>query len=173
MLGGRRMIARLGLGAAALVVGLSATSPAFADGAQGRINGFSVDAGGHLLAIKENEQHGRRELPGLDRARELEDHSRATGTVVRADEAGNVLRVVVRADDDVARRVAAAHEANDIPEPVRDVLERPARQRPLQQFGEPARGSRTRRPRAEPDLANEPRPRCLLVEAVDGRLRRR
>ena len=41
------MLARLGLGAAALVVGLSAASPAFA--ATGQIDGYQVDAGGHLL----------------------------------------------------------------------------------------------------------------------------
>ena len=54
---------------------------------------------GRLLAVEEDEDDRGAKLARLDRARELDHERRAARAVVRPDEAGQVLRVVVRADD--------------------------------------------------------------------------
>ncbi len=67
-----------------------------------------------LLAVEEDEDDRRAKLLRLDALRELDDERRAARAVVRADEAGQVLRVVVRTDDDRPRGIAAGHEADDV-----------------------------------------------------------
>src|SRR5581483_7168935 len=121
-------------------------------------------AGRHLLAV-EREEDDRRP----DRPRQLDEDGGTGGAVVRADEAGQILRVVVGGDDDVAARIAAADEADDVAEAAGDGLVGPARERRFQLRRQLPRGRRARRARAEPHLRDEPRPRRVPVEAVDAR----
>ena len=129
---------------------------------------FAVgDPGRRLLAVEREEDDRRANRPRLDRPGELHQHRRPRRAVVRAHEPGELFRVVVRGDDDVARRVAPADEADDVPQPARHELVRAPGQRGLQLRGELARRRRAGRPRPEPHLGDEPRPRGVLVEAID------
>ena len=106
----------------------------------------------------------------LDRSRELDDERRAARAVVRADEAGQVLRVVVRADDDRARGIAAGHEADDVAQPAGHGLEpslaaaRPsAAAASFLDAGDPAGRGPSRTWWTSRDQA------ACLVHAIDGR----
>ena len=105
----------------------------------------------------------------LDLAREPERDRRAGRAVVRADEAGDVLRVVVRADEHDAIRVAAGHLADHVAQAVGHPLVAAVRDPPLQIGGELARRRRAGRPLAEADLVLEHLPRARRVEPVLGR----
>ena len=104
-----------------------------------------------LLAVEEDEDDGRPQLPGPQRARELDDRRGAGGAVVGADEARDVLRVVVGADDDGA---ASGSRPGTTPITLRSPpghgLEAPARQQePAAARASLPRGGRPGRPRPE------------------------
>ena len=121
-----------------------------------------------LLAVEEDEDDRGTKLFRLDATGELDDERGAAGAVVRTDEAGQVLRVVMRSDDDRPRRVAAGHEADDVAQPAGHGLEPSVGQLGLQLRCELPRGRRSGGPRPEAHLAHEPRPGRLLVHAIDG-----
>ena len=137
--------------------------------AQARLQEAAGRVRRRLLAVEEDEDDRRAKLPRLDRPRELDDERRAARAVVRADEAGQVLRVVVRSDDDRARGIAAGHEADDVAQAAGHGLEPSVGQLGLQLCRELPRGRRSGRPRPEAHLAHEPRPGRLFVHAIDGR----
>ena len=116
-----------------------------------------------LLAVEEHEaQLGRargRAAP-LQRPRELHDRRRAARAVVGADEAREVLGVVVRGDDD--RRPRAREPPDHVAQPDARARARSARAAARGAAARPAarRARRARRPRAELDLALELGPRA-------------
>ena len=104
----------------------------------------------------------------LDRARELGHHGRARRAVVGADEAVDVLGVVVGAHHDVAA-LAPAHGADHVAQAAGHLLVAPARQPLAQRPASSPRGLRAGRPRTQLDLRAQQPPGRGGVEAVDRR----
>ena len=156
---------RLELAVVALGVGLRAADA-------GRLERPRVVGG--LLAVEEDEA----DLAGVLRARravaqrtgELHHHGGAGGAVVGADEAGQVLGVVVRGDGD--RGLAPADRADDVAQPrvPGDALEAAAGEPVAQALGEAAQRLGARGARAQLDLARQLRPGARGVEAVAAQI---
>ena len=130
-----------------------------------------VAPGRGLLAVEERKDDRRSERARLQRAGELEDDGDARRIVVRADEAREVLRVVVGAEDDDPFRLPARQHADHVPKTARDGLVAPVRHPCAQVRGEPLRRRRAGRPRAEGELPEQHLERGALVEAPTRRLR--
>ena len=134
-------------------------------------NGARVVGG--LLAVEEDEA----DLAGVLRARRACSSARASSitaavprrAVVGADEARQVLGVVVRGDGD--RGLAAAERADDVAQPrvPGDALEAAAREPVAQALGEAAQRLGARGARAQLDLARQLRPGARGIEAVAAR----
>ena len=122
-----------------------------------------------LLAVEEDDDERRLQRPRLDRARELADDCGSRGGVVRADEAGEILGVVVGAEHDLPPRGSGRDRADDVPQPARHGLEAAVRDRAAEDLGGLAGFRRARRPRAECDLPLQECPGGGAVEPVRAR----
>src|SRR5918992_1872857 len=117
-----------------------------------------------LLAVEQDEVD--RVARPLDRAGELGHDGGARGAVVGADEAADVLRVVVGAHHHVAG-LASPHGPDDVAQAARHLLEATAREQAPQAARQPPRGLGARGPRPQLDLVLEQLPGGAGVEAVD------
>ncbi len=120
-----------------------------------------------LLAVEQDELHGRADRARLAAgARAATSGGRAAGAVVRAEEAGDVLRVVVRADHDEAARVRAGHGADDVAQAAGHRLEAAVRQQRAQLRAELPQRRRAGRARPVRELQLQEAEGGRAVEAV-------
>src|SRR5215211_5414103 len=127
---------------------------------------LGVLPGRRLLSVEEDDDQGGAELPRPDGARQLPDNRSARGRVVRADEAGQFLRVVVGGQNDAPTRVSPGNRPDDVPQTARHGLEAASRNRAAEELGELTRLLRACGARTERDLALQERPGPPLVEPV-------
>ena len=125
-----------------------------------------VAAARALLAVEEDELDAVARAP--DRPRKLGHHRCARRAVVGADEAVDVLGVVVGAHHDVAG-LAPVHGPDHVAKAARNLLVAPARQPLAQRPCQLPRGVRTGGPGTQLDLRAQQPPGRGGVEAVDGR----
>src|SRR5829696_677285 len=126
-----------------------------------------VRRAGRLLAVEGDPQDRRTDRARSDAARELDQRGGAAGTVVGADEAVDLLGVVVGAHHHRAFWFATRRRPDHVAQPARHRLVAAARESLPDLSRELARRRRSRGTLPQRDLALEPGPCAVLVEAID------